>query len=193
LIVGNEAMCKAKYGGKTSQGKALLETDELLFRGDFRLAIPLKSVSSATADSGVLSVTWPGGTATFDLGKPAERWARRITSPPTLLDKLGIKEGTKVAAVGVSGFEGAPGKTSDVILLGVESTRDLGKVPGLRKKMRPDAALWIVYRRPDGRRKEIREADVMKACRDLGLEDNKTCRWSDTHTALRFVVPLADR
>jgi hypothetical protein len=192
--VGNEAMCQAKYGGKTSPGKALLETDELLFRGDFRLAIPLKSVSSATADRGVLSVTWPGGAASFELGTSAERWARRITSPPTLEAKLGIKEGTKVASVGVpswSGrFEGAPGRSSDVILLGVETTADLRKVAALKKKMRPDAALWIVY--PKGR-KDIREADVLKTGRDLGLKDNKTCRWSDTHTALRFVVPLADR
>ena len=54
----------------------------------------------------------------------------------------------------------------------------------------PDGGVWIVY--PKGR-KDIREADVMAAGRDLGLKDNKTCRFSDTHTGLRFVIPVAER
>ncbi|MGA8767000.1 MAG: hypothetical protein WB559_08275 [Candidatus Acidiferrales bacterium] len=41
--------------------------------------------------------------------------------------------------------------------------------------------------------KHIREADVIAAGKSVGLTDNKVCRFSDTHTALRFVIPLARR
>jgi hypothetical protein len=41
--------------------------------------------------------------------------------------------------------------------------------------------------------KEIRENDVMAAGKSAGLTDNKVARFSDTHTALRFVIPLAKR
>src|SRR6266480_3934010 len=38
--VGNEMSCKVRFGKQESDGKALLETSEILFRGDFRLKIP---------------------------------------------------------------------------------------------------------------------------------------------------------
>lgn len=49
---------------------------------------------------------------------------------------------------------------------------------------------WVVY--PKGQR-HIREIDVMDAGRSAGLTDNKVCRFSNTHTALRFVVPVSQR
>ena len=51
-------------------------------------------------------------------------------------------------------------------------------------------AIWIVY--PKGQR-HIREADVMRAGKAAGFTDNKICRFSETHTALRFVIPVARR
>jgi hypothetical protein len=35
--------------------------------------------------------------------------------------------------------------------------------------------------------------DVIAAGKAADLVDNKVCRFSDTHTALRFVIPLARR
>ena len=40
--MGREARCEVHYGRQTSEGKALLETSEILFRGDFRLKIPMQ-------------------------------------------------------------------------------------------------------------------------------------------------------
>ena len=51
--MGNEAFCKVRVGKQESEGKALLETSEILFRGDFRLKIPLSTVKSAKAGSGM--------------------------------------------------------------------------------------------------------------------------------------------
>ena len=57
-------------------------------------------------------------------------------------------------------------------------------------ELKPDGALWIVY--PKGV-PEIREMDVLLAGREAGLKDTKVASFSATHTALRFVIPIAKR
>ena len=56
--------------------------------------------------------------------------------------------------------------------------------------MQPDAALWIIY--PKGIR-EITENDVIAAIRAAGLKDVKVASFSATHTALKAVIPVAQR
>ena len=52
--MGLEATCAVRFGKQASDGKALLETTELVFRGALRLKIPLKDVSSVEAKKGSL-------------------------------------------------------------------------------------------------------------------------------------------
>src|SRR6476660_3189767 len=96
-----EATCVATYGKQISNGKALLETDCLLFRGDFRLRIPYAEVRALEARDGLLTVRFGKETATFDLGKRAETWANKIRSPKSLRDKLGVKPGHAVTALAI--------------------------------------------------------------------------------------------
>ena len=56
--------------------------------------------------------------------------------------------------------------------------------------MNRNGAIWVVY--PKGRQ-DIREVDVIAAGKSAGFTDNKVCRFSETHTALRFVIPIARR
>jgi hypothetical protein len=60
----------------------------------------------------------------------------------------------------------------------------------LEASIKPNGAIWVVY--PKGQ-KHIREIDVMAAGKSAGLTDNKVCRFSETHKALRLVIPLARR
>src|SRR3954466_4433857 len=100
--MGNEAVCTVRYDGQASEGKALLETNEIIFRGgDFRLKIPLKEIASLDASDGELSVGYDGAVAVFELGREAEKWATKIRNPRGLMDKLGVKAGMSVAVVGV--------------------------------------------------------------------------------------------
>src|SRR3954470_16726126 len=100
--MGNEAVCTVRYEGKASEGKALLETNEIVFRGgEFRLKIPLKEIASLDATDGELSVGYNGAVAVFELGREAEKWATKIRNPRGLMDKLGVKAGMSVAVVGV--------------------------------------------------------------------------------------------
>jgi hypothetical protein len=58
------------------------------------------------------------------------------------------------------------------------------------RDLKPAGALWVV--RPKGRR-EITESDVMAAGKAAGLVDVKVVSFSDTHTAEKFVIPVAQR
>ncbi len=87
--MGAEVQCTAHYQRRASEGRARLESDALLFRGGFRLAIPFATVTAVEACRGRLKVTFPGGVATFELGPRAGRWAQSIRAPKRLVDKLG--------------------------------------------------------------------------------------------------------
>jgi hypothetical protein len=128
---------------------------------------------------------------------------RTYTTP--LLDKLGIRPGARVALVRIEDpsfrailaertedvTEGDPLAATDVILLGAEGVADLASLDELRGRIRPNGAIWVVSRK--GRGSTLRDTDVMAAARAAGLVDNKVAAFSDTHTALRLVIPVADR
>src|SRR5579863_8840915 len=103
--MGREAQCRVDYGQESSRGKALLETSEVLFRGAFSLKIPFREIRALDAADGRLRIQFSGGSAVFHLGDSAEKWAARIRNPPSRLDKLGVKAGTKVRLIGPQDHE----------------------------------------------------------------------------------------
>jgi hypothetical protein len=213
--MGQEALCKATFGEQTSRGKALLETKELLFRGDFRVAVPLQELTRVSADAADLTVAWKGGALTLRFGDVAvaKRWAAKIRNPPGRLDKLGVKEGTRVALVTAKGEFGGDAdmadfvaelgargarlvkgaKTmadADLMFLLVDGKADLKALPKLIATLRPDAAIWTL--RPKGSA-AVTESDVRNAARAAGLVDVKVASFSETRTAEKFVVPVDKR
>ncbi|MBA2426432.1 MAG: DUF3052 family protein [Actinobacteria bacterium] len=202
--MGDEARCTATWAGRTSAGRAHLEDKELVFRGDFRLAVRLADVTSAEAVEGWLRLAWGDDSAAFELGPAAAKWARKITHPKSLIDKLGVKPEAQVLLVDV-GDEGfvadlkersgrvATGRSRgrmDIIFFGAEHRDDLAGLERLRKSLKPQGAIWVI--RPKGV-KHITEAEVLTAGKAAGLVDVKVARFSDTHTAEKFVIPVADR
>jgi hypothetical protein len=202
--VGNEASCKVRFGKQESEGKALLETSAIFFRGDFRLKIPFSTIKLAKAVDGELRLQTAEGLAVFQLGEAAEKWCEKILHPKSRIVKLGVKPGAKVSLVGGfdAGFLTEIGKLtksvskskvaadSEWIFFRAVSKVDLGALPKISKSMEGAAALWIVY--PKGQ-KHITEFDVLAAGRKAGLKDLKVVSFSSTHTALKFVIPLSDR
>jgi len=215
-------------GERLSEGKALLETDELVFRGDdgLRLKIPFKEMRSIEAPHGELVVEWADGRVAFDLGTQAARWARKILNPPSLLDKLGVKTGMRVLVTGMEdeGFvAGLRGRTDGVVLgeassparptsaLGragrdarsnsgngsydavfvpVDEADDLKQLAALKRAIKPNGAVWAVFRKG---RKDFNENDVLRGGLAAGLVDVKVVRFSATHTASKFVIRKAER
>ena len=98
--MGNEATCKVRFGKQESEGKALLETSEVLFRGDFRLKIPFSNIKSAKTVDGELRLQTAEGLASFHLGAAAEKWLEKILHPKSRIEKLGVKAGAKVSLIG---------------------------------------------------------------------------------------------
>jgi hypothetical protein len=200
--MGQERECAMRYNGQSLSGKALLETDCLLFRGSARVRIPLQNLTRVVADSGVLRLEFAGGAADLELGEAAAKWAEKILHRPSLLDKLGVKPAAAVRLVGqfetsfeaelrARGAQAAPKRsTADLVFFAAEHTSDLDRLTELAKIITPDGSLWIVY--PKGV-KTIREVEVLQAGRAAGLKDTKVASFSPTHTALRFVVPLTSR
>src|SRR5271169_1579386 len=97
--MGRELLCTARSGGKTVSGKALLETSEIIFRGDFRLKVPFASLKSVVARDGELHLKWPEGSAVLELGEYAEKWAHKILHPKSTAEKLGIKPDLVISAI----------------------------------------------------------------------------------------------
>jgi len=203
--MGAEATCTATFKGQSSSGKARLETNVLQFRGDaLKLSIPFKDIEKVGSCKGVLSVTSGGETASFDLGAAATKWADKIKNPPSRLQKIGVKPDWRASAIGIADerflaeleeavahlFIGRVAKNSDAIFYGVSKAIQLTRLEKLKMSLAPDGALWII--RPKGC-PDISERAVMDAGRAVGLVDVKVVSFSATHTAEKFVIPVAAR
>jgi hypothetical protein len=194
--MGAEAVCRAKYNGRASDGTALLETDHVLFRGEFRVKVLLRDIVRISADAQNLALVTEAGELDLELGAAAKRWKEKIESPPTLLSKLGVKPGLKMAAVNVrdpqvlAAIGDGPAGKLDLLLMGVSGLDELQEITKAARRLASDGGLWVVY--PKGQ-KHIRETDVISAGRAAGLKDVKVASFSPTHTALKFVIPVAKR
>jgi hypothetical protein len=202
--VGSELKCRVRYGKEASEGKALLETSEVLFRGEFRLKIPFVSIKSVKAADGELRLETANGLAVFEIGPAAEKWREKILHPKTRIEKIGVKPGEKISLLGsfetdfLAELEPLAGSVtkgkvvadSDTIFLAADSRKELSAVAKMAKSLKGAGSLWIVY--PKGQ-KSITETDVIAAGRKAGLKDVKVVGFSSTHTALKFVLPLDKR
>ena len=205
--MGYDAECDVRLDGQTVSAKAVLEQKDLVLRGPLRLSIPLARISEATASDGWLRVRFDGRIAEISLGPAAQKWAQRITNPPSRLAKLGVKEGIRILVLGgveeafVKELQAAGatvlrrmgrGTTPafDVIFLAVERRESLDQLEELATKIVSAGAIWTL--RPKGQR-AITEADTMAAGKRAGLVDVKVVSFSDTLTAEKFVIPVAKR
>jgi hypothetical protein len=202
--MGNETLCSLRYAGKSYSGKALLETSELIFRGEIRLKLPFSSIKSLQAKGGELHVGTGEGLAIFELGRQAEKWRHKIANPKSLLDKLGVQAGESVSLGGKfpADFLASLKKNGAIVVtartpsspqwifLAADSLADLRRVPAMAKSLCGATALWIVY--PKGQ-KTITESDVRSSGVKAGLTDIKVASFSSTHTALKFVIPKSKR
>jgi len=128
----------------------------------------------------------------------------RVYTTP-LLDKLGVKPGSRVAIVGVEdeAFRNQlsertddvtvdrPKPDTNLIFLAADSIDELMRLGELRRSLRPNGAIWVVSRK--GKAATLRDVDIIDAARAAGLVDNKVASFSATHTALRLVIPVALR
>src|SRR6202795_4203845 len=208
-FMGSEVKCRVRFGKQESEGKALLETSEIIFRGDFRLKIPFATIQSIKVVGDDLQVQSAEGATIFKLGSAtAAKWRDKILHPKTRIEKLGIRPGTRVSLIGfenddeefVTELQSAkalmisagngPTKDCDCIFLRIDTKKQLAQVAKIAKEMLGVVALWIIY--PKGQQ-HITEGDVLSAGRKGWLTRIKVVGFSPTHTALKFVIPVNKR
>ena len=195
-------MGEVRIGDAAGKAKVLLETDELIFRGEVKGKVAFRALTAVEPGPDGLRLVWPDGEATVELGeRDAANWADRIAHPPSLLDKLGVRDGTKLAILEVEdeAFDTELAERTvtmvsrgpaDVVVWSIDEVADLARLPSLIDWIEPAGALWAVW--PKGR-KELNENHVREASLDAGLVDVKVARFSATHSALKLVVPKAKR
>jgi hypothetical protein len=138
-------------------------------------------------------------------GRRESRLSPDVPSTRPLLDKLGVKPGSKVAIVDLddAGFlsllrertsdivKSRPRGPVDLVFMGARDASDLERLNDVKKWIEPNGAIWVV--RPKGGRAAIKDTDVIAAGLAAGLVDNKIASFSDTHGAMRLVFRLRDR
>ena len=204
--MGYDSTCTMTIDGRAFRGTAVLKHKELLFRGDLRLVIPLSAIAEARADAGRLVIVFGGRSAALEIGAGmAEKWAKRITSPPSRVDKLGVKPGMRIALVGMDddaliediGAKGARLETSarskglDMIFFAAHAPRDLSRLEAIAGRLEPAGAIWLI--RAKGRGAPISERQSMAAGKKAGLVDVKVVSYSETHSAEKYVIRVARR
>jgi hypothetical protein len=204
--MGLEAMCAVKIGLRRKTGKALLESDHVLLRlANERVKIPFAEIEKLEAKDGQLAIKHRRGSATIYLGSAALKWAEKIRNPKSLMDKLGVKPGMRVAVFGVDDpdflvqlaartgdvTKRVPGHAMDLIFFGTEDSASLVRLGALKRMLKSDGAIWVVHRK--GRDATLKDTDVMAAAKRAGLVDNKVAAFSATHTSERLVIPVKDR
>jgi hypothetical protein len=200
--MGLEAVCTARFQGRAAEGKALLETDTLFSRGEMRLAIPLKAVTGINVENGDLEVAFPDGTAVFEIGDKAEKWADTMLNQKRRADKLSIKAGMRIAVIDLDDADFLAELKSreavlnheeedlDAIFFGAASKHRLDELRWLSERIKPAWAIWVVSPRGDP---SITERDVMDGARAANLVDIKVVRFSETLTSAKLVIPVAFR
>lgn len=142
-----------------------------------------------------------------------ERYQPRHGPPRTLIDKLGVKPGSKVSVIGVSDpafwrdlrrrtdgvVPGRAAKGSDLVVFEAKRPAALKRLAMLERAIKRDGAIWVVTAKRTrlGARgplpRGLKDVDVIAAAKAVGLVDNKVVSFSEIHTALRLVVSLARR
>lgn len=131
--------------------------------------------------------------------------SERDYSGRSLFDKLGVFTEARVVLVGRhdEAFIAAlnaqlvkPASASlrtryDMIFVRVDSSKDLAWLARGAAYLKPNGALWVFH--PKGRGALPSDAEVRAAGLAAGLVDNKISAYTDSHTATRFVIPVARR
>ena len=200
--MGNEAKGTVSYDGVAHDARVLLETDEVIVRGGLKLRIAFREISEVKPVGDTLFIRWSDHELRVPLGRDAAKWAEKIRNPKSRIEKIGVKSGQRVSALGTLDRDFAEEleatgadvstrlrKGADVIFVGVDSLGDM-RFERWRGFLQPAGAVWVIRRKADP---AVSEAEVMRAGKAAGLVDVKVVRFSATHTAEKFVIPMTRR
>jgi hypothetical protein len=212
--MGYEAKCRVRVDDRAgnvreADGTVLIETDEVIVRGEARVRVPRTSIERVTSRGGTVTITSPAAIVSLTL--PADAAAKlktRLEAPPkALIDKLDVKPGARVWVRDVDddvlltqleertpnvirAARGGPGASCDVVFVGVSSEKELDRIDRVVPAMRDAGAIWVVHPRGPG---GVADTAIYARAKILGLTATKVARISATLTGEKLVRPLAAR
>ena len=208
--MGYETKCRVRVvepaGTRQAEATVLLETDELVVRGEARIRIKRSDIQRVSRRDGTVTVTSPSATLALSLGEPAAaRWEKKIAEPPKqLIDKLDVKAGAPVVLIGkhddallaqleqrtTNISRAANAKNRDVAFVEVSSERDFDRIERATSAIADSGAIWVIHPKgPTG----VADTAIFAKAKTLGLAYTKVARVSDRLTAQKLVRPVASR
>jgi hypothetical protein len=200
MVMGREAVCECTFEGTTSKVKALLESAEVILRGEIRMRIPFNVLQNVRVESQNLCFSIDNHPMQLQLGaKAAESWAKKIkTLPPSLAHKLGVTDKTVVRTIGpinkaiLSALSSAGAQIRnekpDLIISCLDTPETLiATLQAAKTQLACSIPIWVVYRKGPGH--PLNEAAIRTCLRANGLMDTKVASVSTELTALRFNRP----
>ena len=195
--MGREAACTCDWAGTVAEVKALLETNELILRGEIRRRVPFSEMQRVKVQADCLCFRVGRKAVQLVLGaSAAAKWAAIITSPlPSLARKLGITEKTVVRTIGVVENDELntalaeavriAEKGADLIVACVDSPEALrAAFKQARIALVKGVPIWMVYAKGPGH--PLNEEAIRDFLRGNGMMDTKVASVSNRQTALRF-------
>jgi hypothetical protein len=205
--MGTEITGEAKYRRGSYRVSLHLDSKTLTLRDELKLSISLKDVRQAVPKDGQLTVAWNDDKIVLHVGAQSERLAKKILNPPSLLEKLGIKPDSSVSVVGLDDkpfleelrqradlvTNGKANPQSNIIIVRVDGRKNLERLKALRRSLKSDGAIWVLWKKGQKGPNDVKESDVMSAAKTHGLVDVKVASFSDELSALKLVIPVALR
>lgn len=202
--MGLEAVCDVVVDAERGTGRVHLDSDALIVRGELRVRVPFSQITALSSEKGWLDVRFGDRRARLFLGPRAEFWATKIRSPRGLMDKLGVKPGSKVSLVGIPDSSlvkefrahadsvsiGRVRKGAELVFFGVENPQDLNRLKELRSRLAPTGSLWVFWRKGG---KTLREDDIRAVLPRAGLVDVKVASISAALSGLKLMIPRSLR
>jgi hypothetical protein len=193
--MGREAFVQAAYDGRSSEAKALLESQGILLRAPFSLTLPRNGISGLVVEGDDLTGQGPRGRFVLGLGAvEAGKWKAALERPlPSLADKLGLTPGGAVWTAGdvgavelasaLTGMARTEPATASLLLVHAPDAAAL--VEALEVAAAATAPVWVIHGK--GKGATFGEAPVRALMRERGFIDTKVSAVSDTLSATRYL------
>jgi biopolymer transport protein ExbD len=209
--MGYETKCRVRVddgSGKprVADGTVLLETDDLIVRGDARVKVSRRDIRSVSRRAGVVTIAAATATVKLTLGEPAAaKWEQKLKeAPKRLIDKLDVKPNAKVWLLEIAQPEleaqlsertsevsrAKSARDRDVVFVGVDRDAHLSRIERALDAILDDGAIWVIH--PKGR-EGVADTSIFGKAKALNLTYTKVARVSDTHTAEKLVRPRTSR
>ena len=193
--MGREAVARCHWQGQVGDARILLESAEIILRGDVRARIPRGDIADIVVDGGMLRLSVAGAPLAIELGaEAAAKWASALRKPlPTLAEKLGVDAAHPAFVIGAvddavlaAALSGSttPVREDAAMLVAVLHDEAALHTALTLARDTPEVPLWFVH--PKGKGAAVTDAMVRGVMRGAGFVDNKTSSVSDRLTATRY-------